>query len=402
MAITDNYAPVKTVGNGATVEFSANWNVLSSDYLRVYFESVSTGVQTLKVLNTDYSLTFDDSGLTIDFTISAAPTSANYVIIARAVELDQSDPYKVSKGWQGEVIEGSFDKLTAIVQDQQDALDRSFALPLGTAGVDVTMPLPEADAILGWNSAADALENKLTIDLNIVTVTAFMLTLLDDLTAAAARTTLGLTIGTNVQAYDADLAAIAGLTSAADKLPYFTGVETAAVTALTAFARTLLDDADAATMRTTLGAAGSAITITAAGIASGGGDLSSNRTITVTGATATDQEAGSSSSVVVTPAVQQRHPSAAKAWGLIANTGTPSITLGYNLSSVSDGGVGVTPVNVAVAFSTANICPVMSVNSASYIIGWESLATGGATTRVKDVAGVAQDIGFTINFFGDQ
>lgn len=71
--------------------------------------------------------------------------------------------------------------------------------------------------------------------------------------AATARNNLGLTIGTNVQAYDAGLQSIAGLTTAADRMIYTTAADVYAVATLTAAGRALLDDADAAAQRTTLG-----------------------------------------------------------------------------------------------------------------------------------------------------
>ena len=57
------------------------------------------------------------------------------------------------------------------------------------------------------------------------------------------------------QVKDETLTALAGLTTSADKLIYATGADQFALTPLTAFIRTLLDDADAATARATLGAA---------------------------------------------------------------------------------------------------------------------------------------------------
>lgn len=78
--------------------------------------------------------------------------------------------------------------------------------------------------------------------------------------AGAARTNLGLAIGTDVQAYDAGLQSIAGLTTVADRMIYTTASDTYAVTTLTTFGRSLVDDADASAARTTLGLANGATT----------------------------------------------------------------------------------------------------------------------------------------------
>ncbi len=162
MSVSDNYLPTKTVGDGVTVLFTASWNVIASTYIRVFLENISTGVQVAQVLDTDFSLTFDSSGLTVDFTIDAAPPpNTENVIISRNVALDQTDPYKTSQGFQGSVIENSFDKITSMNQDIQDEVTRSLKYPVAS-GKTGTIPTPIDDTVLVFDGTTGALKTGAT------------------------------------------------------------------------------------------------------------------------------------------------------------------------------------------------------------------------------------------------
>jgi len=102
---------------------------------------------------------------------------------------------------------------------------------------------PAADRIAYYTSASAGA---------LATLTAFGRSLIDDADAATARTTLGLGTAatqnsTAFQAADATLTALAGVTTAANKLAYFTGVDTAAVADITTAGREILSTASSGT-----------------------------------------------------------------------------------------------------------------------------------------------------------
>lgn len=69
-------------------------------------------------------------------------------------------------------------------------------------------------------------------------------------------------------------------------------------------------------------------------------------------AASADVQAASSLTSVVSPGVQQYHPSAAKAWAMAGFSG--SVTVSYNMASVTDNGAGDQTYNFTTAFSSAN------------------------------------------------
>lgn len=136
--------------------------------------------------------------------------------------------------------------------------DASSSAARTTLGVVIGTDVQAFDAgllsIAGLTTVADTMIYTTASDTYATSsLTSFARTLLDDASSSAARTTLGVVIGTDVQAFDAGLLSIAGLTTAADIMIYATASDTYATTSLTSFARTILDDTTAAAVRTTIG-----------------------------------------------------------------------------------------------------------------------------------------------------
>jgi hypothetical protein len=158
-------------------------------------------------------------------------------------------------------------------------------------------------------------------------------------------------------------------------------------------ANNLSDVASTTTALGNLGGVQTSRTVSAGGIATGGGDLSANRTITVTAAVQSDQETGSSTSVAVVPGVQQYHPSAAKAWVNFTGTGTVTINKSYNVSSITDNGTGDYTVNTSTAFSTSEFCTAISADASTGVVTDMNRNSGAtavpATTASQRFANVA-------------
>ena len=194
MVVSTTISRVEYSGNASTTVFAYTFRIFADGDLKVYIVD-SAGAATLKTITTHYTVSGAGDASGGNVTMVSAPASGETLVIERSVAYTQSTDYVESDSFSANTHETALDRNAMLTQQNQRDIARSMRLAKGTADtVSVELPAPVASHFIKWNSDADALETAIgTADQ--VAVTDFMATVLDDTTAAAAATTLGLGTG---------------------------------------------------------------------------------------------------------------------------------------------------------------------------------------------------------------
>lgn len=145
-------------GAGTTGPFTVGFRFLENSHLRVVRTS-TTGVDTTLVLNTEYSVSGagGDSGTV---TLVTALAVGEKLTIIRNVPATQEADYVENDSFPAESHETALDKLTMLVQQNGEAIDRSIKVGVADAPLaDLPGPTARANTVIGF----DALGNVTTL-----------------------------------------------------------------------------------------------------------------------------------------------------------------------------------------------------------------------------------------------
>ncbi len=162
-------------GNGSTTSFPFTFKVFATSDIKVVRTS-TTGLESVLVLGADYSVTLNadqDSspGGAITYPISGSPLAfGQKLTVVGALPYDQPADLPTGGNYRAVVVENALDRATFQIQQLVEETDRALTLPVSAAGADTELPAPEANKVIGWNAAANALVNLDASDLASVVV----------------------------------------------------------------------------------------------------------------------------------------------------------------------------------------------------------------------------------------
>ena len=253
MTISSETSRMDNVGNGATLIFPYTYKINASSHMVVVV--AIAGVEYTLAEITDYTVSGVGLSAGGNVTFVVAPANGTKITLRRVIPLLQNTDIKNQATYFPETHEDVFDYLTTMVQQLKEISNRSLTLSVTSSGVSAVLPSPVANQFLGWNAAATALINYAGVA--GVPVSTFMATVLDDVDASAAQTTLGISTFIKTLLDDANVSAAQttlGISAFIKTLLDDVDAPAAQTTlGISAFIKTLLDDADVSAAQTTLG-----------------------------------------------------------------------------------------------------------------------------------------------------
>ena len=177
-------------GDGSTTGFPTTFEFFDAADIEVIERVIATGAETVKTLSTDYTVS-GGNGATGTVTAVTAPASTVQWAIRRKTPLTQQIDYVENDDFPAETHEQGLDRGVMIAQERQEELDRALKFPVSDAA-SLDPEIPNSVDRAGQFLAFDVSGNPIAAaGVSDVPVSEFMQTLLDDADAAAGRTTLG-------------------------------------------------------------------------------------------------------------------------------------------------------------------------------------------------------------------